>query len=222
MKNKRIVYIILACIAIISAIIIAVMGLNVGLRYSNAKQVQVYIGKEFDNRDITTLVKEVIGNKEVIVRKVETYEEIAEITVKEISDEQLKHLNTKINDKYDIENTVDDGISVMEVSNVRMRDVVRPYVLPIGISLAIILVYAGIRFRKIEIQEVLLSILGYNIFAQLLYLCILSITRLPVNIMTIPTGLAIYAIVTLVIFHDFETRQERAREEEKKQRKTRK
>ena len=215
MKDKKVVYIILAVIAIIAAIVIAVMGLNVGLKYSTHKQVQIYIGKEFNNDDIVTLVKEVIGNKEVMVQKVETYEEIVSISVKSISDEEVEHLVTKINDKYDIDNTVDD-VSVEEVTKLRLRNIIRPYILPVAISFVIVLVYAGIRFRKIEILEVLAKIAGFNIFAQLVYLCILAITRLPINILTVPTALTIYVVVTLVVINYFETRQDRIRAEEKK------
>lgn len=208
MKNEKVIYIILACIAIIAAIIIAVMGLNVSLKYSTHKQVEVYIGKEFNNNDIVTLVKEVIGNKEVMVQKVELYEEIVSISVKDISDEEVEALNAKINEKYEIDNTIDD-ISVEEVSKIRLRDIIRPYILPIGISFAIILVYAGIRYRKIEILEVLGKIAGFNIFAQLIYLAILAITRLPINILTVPTAITIYAIVTLVIFSRFEIKEDK-------------
>ena len=206
MKNKK-VYIILCVIALISAIVIAFFGLNVDLRYSPAKQIQIYIGKEFDNKEIKDIVKQVVGNKEVIVRKVEVFEEIAQITIKDISEDQVNEIKTKIYEKYEVaEEDREDEIEIIDISNVRMRDIVRPYVLPIGISLAIIIVYAGIRFRKINVFEVLGTILGLNIFALLLYLSVLAILRLPVNITTIPVSLAIYAITTLVIINDFEKR----------------
>lgn len=207
MKDKKI-YIILVAIAVVSAIIIAVMGLNVSLRYSPAKQVQFNIGKEFDNKEVKNIVKEVMGNQEIIIRKVETFEEIVEITVKDITEEQANEIKNKLYEKYDVDDSKEE-IEIVSISNVRMRDIIRPYVLPIGISLAIVLVYAGIRFRKIEILEVLGTILGLNIFAELVYVCVLAITRLPVNVTTIPVGLTIYIVTTLVIINDFEKRQEK-------------
>ena len=206
MKKEKILYIVLMVVAIVSAIIIGVKGLNFGLAYSPCKQLTIYIGKEFNNNDIVTLVKEVVGNKEVIVQKVETYEESVAIKVREISDDQVNQLNLKINDKYDVDNKVED-IKVKDIPNLRGRDLVISYILPIGISLAIIVVYAGIRFRKVNLLEVLGKIFGYNIFAELVYLAVLAITRLHVNALTIPTTIAIYVIITVVIFADFEKKQ---------------
>lgn len=207
MKKERLIYIILAVIAIVAAVIIGVKGLNFGLKYSPSKQIQINIGQEFKNSDIEIMVKEVIGNKEVIVQKVETYEEIVCITVKEITDEQIAQLNSKINDKYGTENTVDGDVTITDLPSLRARDLIRPYVLPIGLSLALIIIYAGFKFKKIEILEILGKVLGFNILAEVLYVSILAITRLPVNSLTIPIGIAIYTIITIIVLNDFENKQ---------------
>lgn len=215
MKNEKILYVILACIIIIGAVIIGFKGLNFSLKYSPNKQIEVYIGKEFDNNDIKQIVKEVIGNKQVIVQKVEMYDEIVSIIVKEMTDEQIEKVNSKINEKYGLENTVKEDINVTENPNLKERDLIRPFIFPIALSLIIILIYAGIRFRKLDIFEVLTKIIGLNILTELLYVSILAITRLPVNALTVPTAIAIYAIITLAIFNDFETRERKFEQEEK-------
>jgi len=217
--NKKILYIILACIIVIGAIITGIKGLNFGLKYEPNKQKEVFIGKEFNNNDIKQMVKEVIGNKQVIVQKVEVYEEMVSITVKEISDAQIEELNKKINEKYEIENTVSEDLIITENANLRGRDLVKPFIFPIALSLVIIIVYAAIRFRKINIFEILSKIFGMNILAQLLYVSILAITRLPVNILTVPTAIAIYTIITFVIFNEFETKIRKINQEEKKKNK---
>jgi len=217
--NKKILYIILACIIVIGAIITGIKGLNFGLKYEPNKQIEVFIGKEFNNNDIKQMVKEVIGNKQVIVQKVEVYEEMVSITVKEISDAQIEELNKKINEKYEIENTVSEDLIITENANLRGRDLVKPFIFPIALSLVIIIVYAAIRFRKINIFEILSKIFGMNILAQLLYVSILAITRLPVNILTVPTAIAIYTIITFVIFNEFETKIRKINQEEKKKNK---
>lgn len=213
--NKKILYIILACVIIIGAVIIGVKGLNFGLKYEPNKQIEVYIGKEFDNNEIKQIVKEVIGNKQVIVQKVEVYEEMVSITVKEMSDAQIQELNNKINEKYDIENTVSEDFIITENTNLRGRDLVKPFIFPIALSLVIILVYAAIRYRKINIFEILVKLFGINILAQLLYVSMLAITRLPVNILTVPTAIAIYTIITLVIFNELETKSREFTQEQK-------
>ena len=79
----------------------ATIGLNLNLMYSNHKRIEIYLEKEFDNNDIYKIAKEVFGNEEVKVQKVELYEDIASIIVKDATDEQLEQLSSKINEKYE-------------------------------------------------------------------------------------------------------------------------
>ena len=220
MKNKnKILYIVIACVILIGAIVIGAKGFNVALKYTANKQINVYIGKEFDGNEIRNITKKVTGSKDVIVQKVEVYEEIASITVKDITDEQVSELNDKINEKYEIENKVGEGVVVTENARIRLRDLVKNFIFPIALSLVIILVYAGIRFRKLDIFEVLGKILGLNILAEMTYASILAITRLPINALTVPIAVAIYLIVTLVIFNELETEERNVEQEENKKRK---
>ncbi len=216
MEKKKIAYIVLACIIIIGIIVIAFAGFNVSLKYSPNKQVSVYIGKEFESSDIKNIVKEVIGNNKVIVQKVELYEEIVAITVKDITDEQIEQLNVKINEKYGLENTVKEDIKVTQNSNLRIRDIAKPFIMPVAISLAIILIYAGIRFRKINILEVLGKIIGMNVLGVALFVSIIAIVRIPVNALTIPMCLAIYVVVSLAVFNELEEKTQRSMQEAKK------
>ena len=216
MEKKKIAYIVLACIIIIGIIVIAFAGFNVSLKYSPNKQVSVYIGKEFESSDIKNIVKGVIGNSKVIVQKVELYEEIVAITVKDITDEQIEQLNVKINEKYGLENTVKEDIKVTQNSNLRIRDIVKPFIIPVAISLAIILIYAGIRFRKINILEVLGKIIGMNVLGVALFVSIIAIVRIPVNALTIPMCLAIYVVVSLAVFNELEEKTQRSMQEAKK------
>ena len=209
MKKEKIIYIVLALIAVVAIIVTAINGLNLSLKYSQSKQVQVEIGKEFDSNDIKNIVKEVIGNDNIIVQKVEVYEEIAAITLNDITDEQKEQLNTKINEKYELDSTVEDKIIVYDIPNLKLDNAISYYIIPVAISLVIILIYAGIKYRKIEIIKVLGRVIGLNILAELLYFCILSIARIQVNDTTIPIGLAIYIIVTLIVFNSFETENEK-------------
>lgn len=216
MEKKKIGYIVLACIIIIGIIVIAFAGFNVSLKYSPNKQVSIYIGKEFESNEIKSIVKDVVGDKPVIVQKVELYREIASITVEDITDEQIEQLNTKINEKYGIENTVKDDIRVTQNSNLRIRDMVKPLIMPIALSLVIIIIYAGIRYRKINILEVLGKIIGMNVLAIAVFVSVIAITRIPVNALTIPMCLAIYVVVTLVVFNELEEKTQRSMQETKK------
>lgn len=215
MKNKKIIYIIIACIILIGAIITGFKGLNVGLKYSPNKQIEINIGKEFDKNNIKQIVKEVIGNKEIQIQKVELYEEIVSIIVRDITDEQIEQINTKINETYGISNEIKD-IIITRNGSLRISDIVRQYIFPIAISLMIIIVYAGVRFRKINIFEVLAKIIGMNIIAEALYVSILAITRLPINNLSIPMAIAIYLVITFAIFNELENKQTKIDSQPKK------
>ncbi len=214
MKSKKIIYIILVCIIAVGAVVTGFKGLNFDLKYTANKQIEINIGKQFDVNDVKQIAKEVIGNKEIIVQKVEIYEEIVSITAQEITNEQVEEINTKVNEKYGIKNEVKDLI-VTENAHIKGRDLIKQFIFPIALSLVIILIYATIRFRKINIFEVLAKIIGLNILAELLYVSIIAITRLQVNGLTVPAAIAIYVIVTIAIFNEFEHKEEKIKKEQK-------
>lgn len=201
MKNKTIIGIIFALIIAIGIVITCIWGLNFDLIYSNHKQIDIYIGQEFENQDIYEIVKETVGNKRIMVQKVELYEDMVSISLKDITDEQLAKLNTKINEKYGIENKIED-ITIVSIPNVRGRDLVKPYILPTIISLAIIIVYIliynAITKKENTIKGVAKAV-GTIIGVQLLYLALLAITRLPVNRLTIPVAIVLYVVTTITI-----------------------
>jgi preprotein translocase subunit SecF len=203
--NKKILSVILACIVVIGLIITVTMGLNVGIDYCANKQISIYIGNEFEISDIKEIVKDVIGNEKVVIQKVELYEEIVSIKVKDITDEQIDDLIEKINEKYEIENTKDD-ITITNNAKLRLRDIIKPYILPIAISLVLILIYAGIKFYKINSLEVIGKLIGFNILAQLLYISILAIVRIPVNIVAVPVAITIYVATTFAVINNFENK----------------
>lgn len=205
MKNKTIIGIILAIIILAGIITTCTLGLNFDLKYANHKEIDIYIGKEFENKDIYNIAKEVVEQEKIIVQKVELYEDMVSISIKDITDEQVTNINTKINEKYGLENKVED-IIITSVSNVRGRELIKPYILPITISFVLIITYIAVyatiyshKEIKINIVKTLLEAIGAIIITQLLYLSLLAITRLPINILTIPFAIVIYVITTIVI-----------------------
>ena len=122
---------------------------------------------------------------------------------KKISDEQKNTLNTKINEKYGINNTVDD-IQVHYIPSNRLRDIIKPYIVPMLITTALILVYISIRFRKIGIGKVLSQAIILTIIAEALYISIIAITRFPINRLVIPVAIVIYITIITVLTGMFE------------------
>lgn len=204
MKKKNIIIsVILAFIILVGIIITAVWGLNFGLEYSTHQELDILIGKEFENKEVEAIVEEVIGNSNFVVRKVELYEDMVTIILKEVTDEQKEALNTKINEKYEVANKVEDMV-ITQVPNARGRDLVKPYILPVVISLVIILIYLVVytlvcnHFGKnISLLKTLVIAIISIIGVQLLYLSLLAITRLPINALTIPIAIILYTITTI-------------------------
>ena len=210
MKKKNLIGILLGIIIIIGIILTATMGLNLDLMYSNHKSIDVNLQKQFENEDVYKIAKEVFENQKVKVQKVELYEDMVSIIVKDATDEQLENLNTKLNEKYELENTKDDMV-ITNVPSVEISDLVKPYILPVSISFIVIIVYLVIYMsinhrvnRKLsilkEISKAILTIIGI----ELLYLSVFAITRLEVNYTTLPIGIIIYAFTTILILMNLE------------------
>lgn len=210
MKKKNLIGILLGIIIIIGIILTATMGLNLDLMYSNHKSIDVNLQKQFENEDVYKIAKEVFENQKVKVQKVELYEDMVSIIVKDATDEQLENLNTKLNEKYELENTKDDMV-ITNVPSVEISDLVKPYILPVSISFVVIIVYLVIYMainnrvnRKLsilkEISKAILTIIGI----ELLYLSVFAITRLEINYTTLPIGVIIYAFTTILILMNLE------------------
>ncbi|NLC87332.1 MAG: hypothetical protein GX682_00905 [Clostridiaceae bacterium] len=209
-KKTRIVAIIITLIVIAGIITTFIFGLNFDLIYKQHKEIDIYIGQEFENKDIENIVKEVIGKEKVIIKKVELYEDMVSITVENISDEQLEQLNTKINEKYQLENTK-ESLLVTDVSNVKGRDLIKPYVWPTIISFFVIEIYLFVYLliykksgRNVKIIKEMLIFFSITVIVQLLYFAIISITRLPINRITIPISILLYLITTIVTLYKLE------------------
>ena len=199
--SKKIIYILLALIIVAGAIIICVKGFNVDTIYTDNVRLYVYIQKEFENNDVKQIAKEVFGTDNIVVQKVEVYEDMAVIIIKQKDvnniNTELKYLveqlNTKINEKYEIENTVDDIIINYE-PKVKLTSILKPYIMPVVITTVIILIYAFIRYMELgsfkTVEKYLLTIM----VPELVYVSILAICRIPVNKFVAPIGLLIYTV----------------------------
>ena len=195
--NKKIIYGILALIVLVGAVLVVTIGLKLDMKNDANTKIYVYIGKEFDNNDIEQIAKETFETDTAIVQKVEIYNEMALITIKEQNteniNEKIESLNSKINEKYGLENKTED-IVINNETKINMYSVIKPYILPMLISLIVILVYSSIIYRKLGILKNIIIYVLTVIGSQLLYASILVITRLPFNMFIIPIGLIIYAI----------------------------
>jgi len=218
MKNKTIIKIILTLIILAGIVVTCINGFNFGLNYRAHKDIDIYIGQEFKNQDIYDIVKEVVGNQEIAVQKVELYEDMVSISIKDITNEQLESLNAMINQKYGIDNSIEE-IIVTNVPSVKLIDLIKPYILPVVISLAIIIIYILIynaiyanKGREVNNAKVIVKLIISTIKVELLYLAILAIARLPINRLTIPLAIVLYIINTITILLKLEKEYSKIKE----------
>lgn len=200
--KKKVIYGIMICIIIIGGIIIGTMGLKADITYSKNVRMDIYLGKTFENEEVKQIVQEVFGKERTIVQKVEYYGDMASITIKQENaeniDEKVEQLNNKLNEKYGLENKKED-IVVTYQPKVKLSSVLTPYVIPMVVSIAIIVAYVIIRYRKIGIFKTAIKYVFPILAVEATYLSILAIARIPINRAVMPIGLLIYTVAITII-----------------------
>lgn len=201
MKNKILIG--LAIVILVGIIITVAVGFNVDMCYRDYNLVDIKIGQDFNINDIKTITNEVFQKQNVEIQKAGVYSDNVVIKVNNITDEQKNLINTKINEKLGINNSVDD-IKVNYIPSYKLRDIIKPYIIPLIITTVLILAYMAIRFRKIGIAKVISQAVILTIIAELLYASIIVITRYPVNRLVMPVGVVIYITIITVLTGMFE------------------
>ena len=196
---KKIIYAILILIILVGTVVIATTGLNVDIIYSKNARIAVYLGKTFDNEDLKQIVNEVFGQGRTIVQKIEYFEDMALITIKQQDgiEDKSETLNIKINEKYELENKAED-IQVTYQPKTRLSSIVEPYIIPFIIIISVIIIYAVIRFRKLGIVKIFINYVFTILVSEAVYLSIIAISRIPVNRLTIPIGLVIFVVAITI------------------------
>lgn len=215
--NKKIFYAILICVIIAGAVVIATMGLKTDITYSRNLRLDVYLGKEYTRQDIEPIAKEVFGNERMLMQQVEYYGDMFSITIsQEVGeiDSKIEQLTNKLNEKLGLE-LKKENITKEYQPHIRLFSVLKPYLVPLAISMIVILAYVMIRFRKIGAWKTLALYVLMVLASELIYLSILAICRIPINRLVTPIGLAIYVIVITILTARQEKKLASYREENK-------
>ena len=202
-KNQKLLLVVLAIIIIAGIGVTATLGLNVGIEYGKAKQVQIYLGTDVDLEKVKIITEAVFPDQKVELQKVELFNDEVSITVDSITDKQLETLNSAFNHIYDLDNKVED-LDVIEISGINIWDLVTPYIIPLIIALAIIIAYIIVKYRKLGILKVALTPITAVCVAELLFLSLLALTRMSVNRYTMPLAMAILIITITTVVVKFE------------------
>lgn len=205
MKNKMISYIVIALIILVGIASIFAFKLNYTLMYSEHTTINVYLGKAYNLQEIEPIVEEALGKQETIYQEIETFGDSLAITVKEATDEQISNLESKLKEKYEIEST-ETILQTNKIGHLRGRDILKPYVVPMLIVTAIVLVYSGIRYAKLGIFKAVFILLLRLVVSETLLLSIIAIFRIPIGIYTMPVAMLLYMGVILFTTISYENK----------------
>ena len=200
---KKIIYAILICIIIAGIVVIATMGLKVDITYSKNVELDVYLGVVYEDADIEQIVNEVFPNERHIIQGIEVFGDMCAITLKDNRSEEelnskIEELVTKINEKYELELEAED-VGIVHNPKARLLDTILPYGLPLGLGFLAVLIFAGVRYKKLGIVKTVATYIIAVVGVELLLLSIIAITRIPVNRFIIPIGLILFVIVITIL-----------------------
>ena len=219
MKNmsikSKILIIIMIIIIVAGIIVIGMKGFNFDLKYEKSQKIELYLEQEFEVNDIKDITNEVMPGKQVIIQKVEVFEDTISIIAKEITDEEKSNLITKINEKYGTELSA-DSVEIENIPHTRGRDIIMPYVVPFIIATVIILIYMAVRYHKLGSVKVIAKVIGVNILTQIILMSVIAITRIPFGRLTIPMVLVVYLLTMIGMTTKFEKQLENKKVEETK------
>lgn len=211
-KKMKLICIILAIVIIAGIAVVATMGFNIELNMQNNNKVELNLEKDFEISDIKDITNEVFGNQEVVIQKVEVFEDTVSITVKEITEEQKKQLIEKVNEKYETELN-SDNIEIQHSPSMKLKDLIKPYIFAFSLSSVLIVLYMMIRYKKLGAIKILLKTICSIVVAQAVLLSIIAITRVPVGRSTIPMVIIVYIVTLFVLTNNLENKLAEIKEE---------
>lgn len=214
-KNKKILYIVIALLIIIGIISIFVLRLNYTLMYSEHTRINVYLGKEYDLQDIKQIVEETLEKQEIVYQDIETFRDSVAINVKSASDDQINLLETKLKEKYEIEEN--QNIVVTDTTpHLRGRDILKPYIIPMIIVTLVILAYVGVRYLNLGLVKVISTLIFRLVVSQAILLSIIAIARIPIGVYTMPVAILLYIAVIIYSVVQNEDRLQKNKEKKEK------
>lgn len=207
MKNK-IIIVLLVLVVAIGAFIIWKNGFKMDFEYDNAKKISIQFRESFEIADIDNMTKEVLGNQKYKIDYIDEFEGGIVITTENMTDEQIKSLESKLKEKYktfvneeenneDEEHAHNEIVQIRNMPKAKAYDLVKEYILPIIITSLIAVAFLVIMFHKVGIGKVIAISVGLIIGIIAVYISAIAILRIPVNEYVISIGIFIYIMSLL-------------------------
>ena len=214
-KNPKIIYLIAVMIILVGMIVTGIWKTNFSLDYKEHTRIDVYLGKDYNLEDMKQIAKEVFSKEKIRYKEIETFHDSLSVHVSSLTEEQLGTFKEKVKEKYELEET-DNSIVTTTIPHYRIRDMVKPYIIPIIIATILIFVYVGIRYLNLGVYKVIGVLLLRIVVSEAVLASIIEIARIPVGIYTMPVGILVYMLVTVLTVVGYEKQISKKKEEEKK------
>lgn len=234
MKNQKIITLALGLLIIAGIIVVALKGFNVDFMLKQHDSIEYSMDSEFEISDVESITAEVLKNKKFKVRIIELFNDAVSINAETITTEEAEQLTKKLDEKYkkveenseqqvNQEQVVDDANSEVTteensettdiqkkeykiISNpkIKLSSLFKPYIVPIIISGIAIIIYAAIRFRKLDSKKVIANLISVITITVLSILSVIAIIRFPVNTLVIPILMLIVLFELVFLFSKYE------------------
>lgn len=235
MKKNKIVLFVLALILLVGIIMVCVKGFKVSLDLRAHDTLKFVFDQKFEMSDITKICDEVFKDKEYEVKTVEVFSDAVYIISPTITENEEKALLEKLDKLYatDEEDGIEATISAEDIeteetsteltifdklekgskyelyhdSKVRIRDMVRPYVIPSIICSVITVIYMAIKYRKLNNGNAFVTVcktLGEMLVILLEVMAVIAIVRIPFTRTLIPILMFIIVVCLCIRFAMFE------------------
>lgn len=230
MKNQKIISLALGLLIIAGIIVVALKGFNVDFMLKQHNSIEYTMDSEFELSDVESITAEVLKDKKFKVRIIELFNDAISINAETITTEEAEQITKKLDEKYKKveqqevtenseqtadtinsevvapENTETQDVEYKIISNpkIKLSSLFRPYIVPIILSAIAIIVYAAIRFRKLDSKKVIVNLVFVITITVLSILSIIAIIRFPVNTLVIPFLMLIVLFELVFLFSKYE------------------
>ena len=214
--KKKILYTAVVMVIIIGIIVGKMKGFNFESIYSNRQEMILTTKTELDMSKVKEIVQSVFGDKQIKVQEVERFGTSVQIIATEISDEEKQNIIDKINEEYNDDISSED-IKVMEVEHTKIKDIIKPYIIPGIITVIVILIYFLIMYNKLGIIKVGLKVILIPLITETTYYALIAITRIPLGRITNSIAVCLYVTSILILTLNFQKQKDAIKENKQKE-----
>lgn len=216
LKNKKVIIYSIIVLIIIAGIVSAFVGkFNYTLMFSEHKQIDVYLGKNYDLKDIKQIAEETFNSNKIVYREIETFHDSISINVKEANEEQIKTLESKLKEKYEISGDT-QILETTNVAHIKGIDIIKPYITSIIVATVLVLIYTAIRYFKLGVIKVTLTMFVRIVAIEALLLSIIAIFKIQIGTWTLPIAIFAYMLIVLGTTIQYENEEKNNTENKKK------